>query len=89
MKAAMICATVTLLAAALYAQTERGYITGVGGFAAAPDTTSGDVLGEVGVRVAPHLLVFGDIGQFHNLQPSDAQPAVDSTTTTVGFGYRF
>jgi hypothetical protein len=81
MKALMIVATVTLLTAApLYAQTERGYVTGVGGFAATPDTTSGDVLGEVGVRVAPHLLVFGDVGQFHNLQPSDAQPAVDNTT---------
>ena len=82
MKALMIVATVTLVTAApLYAQTERGYVTGVGGFAATPDTTSGDVLGEVGVRVAPHLLVFGDVGRFHNLQPSDAQPAVDITTT--------
>ena len=81
MKALMIVASVTLLTAApLYAQTERGYVTGVGGFAATPDTTSGDVVGEVGIRVARHLLVFGDVGQFHNLQPSDAQPAVDNTT---------
>jgi opacity protein-like surface antigen len=81
MRALMIVATVTLLTTApLYAQSERGYITGVGGFAATPDTTSGDVLGEVGARVAPHLLVFGDLGQFHNLQPSDVQPAVDTTT---------
>src|SRR5437867_1785567 len=81
MKAMMIGAAISLLTAApLYAQTERGYVTGVGGFAATPDTTSGDVMGEVGVRVARHLLVFGDVGQFHNLQPSDAQPAVDNTT---------
>ena len=81
MKALMIVASATLLTAApLYAQTERGYVTGVGGFTATLDTTSCDVVGEVGIRVARHLLVFGDVGQFHNLQPSDAQPAVDNTT---------
>jgi opacity protein-like surface antigen len=84
MRALTIVATMSLLTAApLYAQTERGYVTGVGGFAATPDNTSGDVMGEVGVRVAPHLLVFGDIGQFHNLQPSDVQPAVDSATALL------
>jgi opacity protein-like surface antigen len=81
MRVVIIAATVTLLTAApLLAQTERGYVTGLGGFAASPDTTSGDVMGEAGVRIAPHLLLFGDLGQFHNLQPSDAQPAVDDTT---------
>jgi opacity protein-like surface antigen len=84
MRALTIVATISVLTAApLYAQTERAYVTGVGGFAATPDTTSGDVLGEVGVRVAPHLLVFGDLGQFHNLQPSDLQPAVDNATALL------
>ena len=84
MRALLIAATVSLLSAApLLAQTERAYLTGVGGFAATTDTTSGNVMGEVGVRVAPHLLVFGNLGEFHNLQPSDAQPAVDSTAATV------
>ena len=84
MRAVMMAVTVAVLTAApLFAQTERGYVTGVGGFAVTPDTTSGDVLGEVGVRVAPHLLVFGDLGQFHNLQPSDIQPTVDSTTALL------
>jgi len=80
MRSFVFAATVTLLASApLSAQTERGYVNGVGGFTVTPETTSGDVLGEVGVRIAPHLLVFADIGQFHNLQPSDVQPDVDST----------
>jgi len=80
MRALVLAATVTLLTAApLLAQTERGYVTGLGGFAVTPETTSGDVLGEVGVRIAPHLLVFADVGQFQNLQPSDVQPDVDST----------
>ena len=40
-------------------------------------------MGDAGVRIAPHLLVFGSFGQFHNLQPSAAQPAVDSTTASL------
>jgi opacity protein-like surface antigen len=84
MRALLIAATVSLLSAApLLAQTERGYVTGVGGFAASTDTTSGNVMGEAGVRIAPHVLVFGSLGQFHNLQPSDEQPAVDSTMATL------
>lgn len=84
MRALMISATVTLLSAApVFAQTERGYVTAAGGYAASPDTTSGDVLGEVGLRVAPRLLVFGDVGDFHNLQPSDIQPSIDAATAFV------
>jgi outer membrane protein with beta-barrel domain len=67
-------------------RTERGYISGIGGFAITPDVTSGDLVAEAGVRIAPHLLVFGNIGQFHNLQPSDILPAVDTTTTFLSAG---
>ena len=84
MRTMIVVTAISLLPAApLLAQTERGYVTGVGGFAASTDTTSGNVAGEVGVRVAPHLSVFGSLGQFHNLQPSDEQPAVDGTTATL------
>jgi opacity protein-like surface antigen len=84
MRALFVAAALSLLSAApSLAQTERGYITGVGGFAASTDATSGNVLFDAGVRVAPHLLVFGNLGQFHNLQPSDAEPAVDSTIATL------
>jgi opacity protein-like surface antigen len=87
MRVLMIAASVTLLTAApLLAQSERGYVTGVGGFAATSDTTSGNVLGEAGVRIAPHLLVFGSLGEFHNLQPSELQPTVDSTTAVLSAG---
>ena len=62
------------------------YANLAGGFAVSPDGTSGDVLGEVGVRIAPHLSVFGDIGQFHNLQPSLVQASVDNTDATLAAG---
>lgn len=81
MRALTIAIRITLLAAApSFAQTERGYLSGIGGFTITPETTAPDVLAEGGVRIAPHLLVFGDVGQFHNLQPSDVQPSVDITT---------
>src|SRR5258706_14945827 len=76
-------ALTSVTAAPLLAQTERGYLDGAGGFAVSPDRTSGDLLFEGGVHIAPHLLVFGDLGRFHDLLPSDVQPAVDSTTTSL------
>ena len=80
MRVLMITVTLVMLTAApSFAQTERGYISGIGGFTTTPDTTARDVVAEGGVRIASHLLVFGDVGQFHNLQPSDVQPNVDLT----------
>jgi len=94
-KVSLMFAVAALSASPLFAQTERGYVAGDGGFAVTHDVTSGDALVEGGVRIAPHLLVFGDLGQFHNVQPSDIQPSLDTTTsllssseglTTVGTG---
>src|SRR5262245_31345205 len=80
MRTWLMVAAIALAPAAAFAQTERGYITGVGGFAITADTTSPDVLAEGGVRIAPHLSVFGDAGRFRNLQPSQVQDNVDLTT---------
>jgi opacity protein-like surface antigen len=91
MRAVMFVAAVAIVtmftAGPAFAQMqERVYVTGVGGFATTPDTTSRDVMGEVGVRVARNLFVFGDLGQFHNLQPSVVQPTVDATTAILAAG---
>jgi opacity protein-like surface antigen len=86
MKTLFIAAALALTAAPSYAQRPGVYASVAGGFAVAPDGTSGDVLGEVGVQIAPHLSVFGDLGQFHNLQPSQLQPAIDSTDATLAAG---
>lgn len=72
-----------MTAAPLMAQTDRGYVAGFGGFANAAGSTTADGLGEAGVRVAPHLSVIGDVGRFRNLVPSEVQPAIDSTTTSL------
>ena len=86
MKTLFIAATVALLATPSFAQSSNVYASLSGGFAVSPDGTSGDVLGEVGVRIAPHLSVFGNVGQFHNLQPSAVQPSVDALDTTLAAG---
>jgi len=81
----MVGAALLIAAGPLFAQSEpeRGYVKLGGGVAISPDVTSGDVVGEAGVRVARNLFVFGDIGQFHNLQPSIGQPAVDVADTLL------
>jgi opacity protein-like surface antigen len=86
MRPLVTIAAVICFPAAALAQTPRAYVDLSGGFAVTSDTTSGNVLGEAGVRVAPDLFVFGDLGRFQNLQPSLFQPAVDATTTTLSTG---
>jgi len=80
---AIVAAIAFCTSAPLLAQTDRVYVTGVGGFARSTDTTSGDAMAEVGVRIAPHLLAFGDVGRFGNLQPSDVQPSIAATTSQL------
>ena len=90
-RVSMIAAAVTaLVAAPLFAQEPggekaSGYISGLGGFAASVgDTgnTTGDLRVEAGVRVAPHVMVFGNIGRFRNLQ-ADLQPTLDTATANL------
>src|SRR4030095_1942485 len=76
----IVVIAIAMTPALAFAQTERAYVSGIGGFAITPDTTSRDVSAEAGVRVAPHLAVSADVGHFHTLQPSDVQDNVDLTT---------
>ena len=68
-------------------QDSAAYVTGLGGFQAATGSTTGDLLIEGGVRVAPHVMVFGDLGYFRNLQPdltNSLNSAVASLQNTQG-----
>lgn len=90
MKTLMIAATATLLTATPLLAQERGaggedakgYVTGLGGFATSVTNTTGDVRLEGGVRVAPHVMVFGNVGRFGNVQ-GDLQPTLDATTSAL------
>lgn len=84
MRTFIFTVTVTILPAVVLAQTPpRAYVAGTAGWAVGPDGTSGNMLGEIGVRVAPHVAVFGSLGQFHNLEPSDLEPTVDTLQSSV------
>ena len=70
-------------------QDSAAYVTGLGGFQAATGSTTGDLLIEGGVRVAPHVMVFGDLGYFRNLQgdlTNSLNNAVTSLQNTQGLG---
>jgi opacity protein-like surface antigen len=90
MKIVIIASAVSLLTTApLLAQgtganlkDAGGYVTGLAGFATSTDNTTGDVQLEGGVRIAPHVKLFGDIGRFGNLQ-GDLQPTLDATTSSL------
>jgi Outer membrane protein beta-barrel domain len=88
MRTLMIAAAVTLLTTGpLLAQegggqNASGYVTGLGGFATSVGNTTGDIAAEAGVRIAPHVMVFGTIGRFGNLQ-ADLQPTLDSATAAL------
>jgi len=88
----MTITVIALTAAPSFAQ-ERGqnaggwqdaaaYVTGLGGFQAATGSTTGDLLIEGGVRVAPHVMVFGDLGWFKNLQ-GDLTTSLSNTVNTL------
>ena len=59
----------------------RGYMSLFGGTVWDGDTT-GHFIVEGGARVAPHLLAFGNIGRFNDLQP-DVAPFLDSRTAAL------
>src|SRR5215472_15417470 len=63
-------------------QDSAAYVTGLGGFQAATGSTTGDLLIEGGVRVAPHVMVFGDLGYFRNLQ-GDLTNSLNSAVTSL------
>jgi opacity protein-like surface antigen len=63
-------------------QNAKGYVSGLGGFATSATNTTGDITAEAGVRVAPHVMLFGNVGRFANLA-GDVQPTLDAATANL------
>src|SRR5262249_57464435 len=55
-------------------QSDRGHASFGGGVAISSDATSGNILGEAGVRLAPNAIAFGELGPFHHPPPSPVHP---------------
>ncbi|HKE86343.1 MAG TPA: outer membrane beta-barrel protein [Vicinamibacterales bacterium] len=63
------------------ASDPRGLVSVSGGFVSALGDKSSDFRFETGVRVAPHLMVYGNIGRFGDLHV-DLQPQIDAATAS-------
>jgi opacity protein-like surface antigen len=63
-------------------QDPAGYIGGFGGAAWTDGNSTGSVVFEGGVRIAPHLMVFTNVGHFADLQ-ADLQPTLDAATAAL------
>jgi opacity protein-like surface antigen len=78
----MTVAAASSIAQESHAQDPNGYVSGFGGAAWADGNSTGSVLFEGGVRVAPHVTAFGNIGRFANLK-GDLDPTLAAATTSL------
>jgi opacity protein-like surface antigen len=60
----------------------KGYVSAFGGAAWASGNSTGSLLFEGGGRIAPHLMLFANVGRFANLQ-ADLQPTLDAATSSL------
>ena len=59
-----------------------GYVSVFAGPVWSAGNSTGSVLSESGARIAPQLMVFGNVGHFANLQ-GDLNPTLDAAATTL------
>jgi opacity protein-like surface antigen len=83
----LVLAISALAAAPSFAQEKggqdpSGYVSGFGGAVWSAGNSSSSVLFEGGVRIAPHLMAFGNVGRFTNLQ-GDLEPTLDAATASL------
>jgi opacity protein-like surface antigen len=76
----------TLWTSAAYAQEPRGYVEGTGGLSSITGTKTADATGEVGVRIAPNVLLFGNVGRLHDIHSSSLQASVDDAVGALATG---
>src|SRR5689334_3366168 len=88
MRIAGFVALVTLIAVPCFAQSERFYLEGTGGFnvssigqSASDSLTSGNFAAQGGVDV-PHVKLFGEVGHFNDLHPAGTLESLDQTVAT-------
>jgi hypothetical protein len=84
MRHALILTLVSLIwSSAAYAQEPRGYVEGAAGFSTITGTTTGNADGEIGIRVAPRVTLFGNIGRMRDAQSSALQSSFNDTLTAL------
>jgi opacity protein-like surface antigen len=66
-----------------YAQETRGYVEGMAGMSAITGSTTGNATGEVGLRVAPRIAIFGNIGRIRDSRPAFLQTSLNDTIASL------
>ena len=84
MRNALILTLVVFIwSSAAYAQEPRGYVEGAAGLSAVPGATTGNAAGEIGIRVAPRVVVFGNIGRMKDAQSSALQASFNDAISAL------
>jgi opacity protein-like surface antigen len=78
MRSVIVAAAIVMWPALSLAQEPRVFVDASGGVTAVSGAATGDLAGEAGVRVAPNLFVFGNVGRFRNLDSSSFLSASDA-----------
>lgn len=82
-KALILTLGIIVWGSAAYAQTPRAYVEGAAGLSAMTGTTTGQTTGEVGFRVAPRVVLFGNIGRMRDAQSTALQASVNDTIAAM------
>jgi hypothetical protein len=89
MRVLVVVSTIAVLGAAspLLAQERpvsdpKAFVSASGGFISALGDKTSDFRFETGVRIAPHLMIFGNVGKFGDLH-TDLQPQIDAATASL------
>jgi hypothetical protein len=81
--ALILTLAIVIWSTAAYAQEPRGYVEGAAGFTAVTGTTTGNADGEIGVRVAPRVSLFGNMGRVRDMESSALQTSLNDAVTAL------
>src|SRR5439155_15738673 len=74
---------IVIWSTAAFAQERRAYIEGAAGLTAVTGGTTGNANGEIGVRVLPRVVLFGNIGRMRDMQSSSLQTSLNDAVTAL------
>lgn len=86
LRMAAIAAAAFMTMSATPALAQSGFVGGLGGLTFGT-VSSGAVAGQAGVRVAPALLVIGEVGYMRNVLPKELQDDIEDLATLLALGY--
>jgi hypothetical protein len=73
----------TLWTTAAYAQETHGYVEGNGGISSLTGVKSGGAIGEVGIKIAPNVMLFGNVGNIRDTGSSSLQASIDQAVSDL------